>query len=52
MLLPSLDRMTRSDWLVSAGFEWQQLGGLAAMGVVYVVLIVAAALFDFHRKNF
>jgi ABC-type transport system involved in multi-copper enzyme maturation permease subunit len=52
MLLPSLDLMTRSDWLVSTAFDLGQLGRLAAVGAVYVALIVSAALFDFHRKNF
>lgn len=52
LLLPSLDLMTRSDWLVAPGFDWAQLGRLVAMATLYVTLIVAAALFDLYRKNF
>jgi ABC-type transport system involved in multi-copper enzyme maturation permease subunit len=51
-LLPSFDRMTRSDWLVASALDWPSLAGLAGAAIVYVTLIVAAALFDFHRQNF
>lgn len=51
LLLPRLDAATRTEWLVYGApsvpsYAWA-LGGLA----VYVLLLVAAGLFDFHRKN-
>jgi hypothetical protein len=44
--------VTRTEWLLyappSAGAYALALGGLA----LYGVLLVAAGLFDFHRRNF
>ena len=51
LLLPGLDAATRTEWLVyglpgSAGYAGA-LAGLLAYGAV----VVAAGLFDFHRRN-
>jgi ABC-type transport system involved in multi-copper enzyme maturation permease subunit len=51
LLLPRLDTATRAEWLLygapaAAPYAWA-LGGL----VVYALLLIAAGLFDFHRKN-
>lgn len=52
LLLPRLDAVTRTEWLLyeapAAGTYALALGGLA----LYGVLLVAAGLFDFHRRNF
>ena len=52
LLLPRLDVVTRTEWLLyeppSAAAYALALGGLA----LYGVLLVAAGLFDFHRRNF
>ena len=52
LLLPRLDAVTRTEWLLyeppSAGVYAVALAGLA----LYGVLLVAAGLFDFHRRNF
>ena len=52
LLLPRLDVVTRTEWLLyeapSASAYALALGGLA----LYGVLLVAAGLFDFHRRNF
>jgi len=52
LLLPRLDAVTRTEWLLyelpSAGVYALALGGLA----LYGVLLAAAGLFDFHRRNF
>jgi hypothetical protein len=52
LLLPRLDVVTRTEWLLyeppSASAYGLALGGLA----LYGVLLVAAGLFDFHRRNF
>ncbi|HXZ51050.1 MAG TPA: ABC transporter permease [Burkholderiales bacterium] len=51
LLLPRLDAATRTEWLIygapSAGAYATALAGLA----LYSVLLVAAGLFDFHRRN-
>jgi len=52
LLLPSLDRMTRTDWLVNAAPGLDETAGLAAQSAIYVALIASAALFDLHRRNY
>jgi len=51
LLLPRLDAVTRGDWLLygapAAGEFAQALSGLA----LYFVLLAAAGLFDFSRRN-
>ena len=51
LLLPGLDAATRTEWLVygvpGAAAYSSALGGL----LVYGVLVIAAGLFDFHRRN-
>lgn len=50
-LLPRLDGVTRTEWLLyelpAPGAAAAALGGLCA----YLALLVAAGLFDFHRRN-
>lgn len=52
LILPSLDAWTQTAWLLDRGADWRDLGFLAGQGVLYVVLLTAAAVFDFYRKNF
>jgi ABC-type Na+ efflux pump permease subunit len=51
LLLPRLDSATRTDWLLyappSLGAYGVAISGLA----VYALVLVAAGLFDFHRRN-
>jgi hypothetical protein len=51
LLLPRLDAVTRTEWLLYAAPDAAAF--LAAIGalVVYVVLLAAAGLFDFHRRS-
>ena len=51
LLLPHLDTVARGDWLLygappAAEFA-SALGGLG----IYIVLLAAAGLFDFSRRN-
>jgi len=51
LVLPQLDTVTRTDWLLYGPpalpeAAWA-LGGL----LIYTALVVAAGLFDFHRRN-
>lgn len=50
LLLPHLDRFTRSDWLVYHEGGVADLAGIAAQTAIYVALLAAAALFDLYRK--
>lgn len=50
LLLPHLDRFTRSDWLVYHDGSRADLLNIAAQSAIYVALLAAAALFDLYRK--
>jgi len=51
LLLPPLDAVTRTDWLLygapGAGAYGSALAGLA----IYAAVLIAAGLFDFHRRS-
>jgi hypothetical protein len=50
-LLPRLDLATRTEWLVYGAPDGGELArALGAMGL-YTLVLVAAGLFDFHRRN-
>ena len=52
LLLPALDRMTQTTWLLESAPGASTLGAIAGQTAIYLVLIGAAALFDLYRKNF
>lgn len=52
MVLPALDGWTQTAWLVNERAPWTEVGWIVAQGTLYVVLLAAAAMFDFYRKNF
>jgi hypothetical protein len=51
LLLPSLDSMTQTTWLLGGALGDAWVAPLRQTAV-YLVLICSAALFDLHRKNF
>jgi ABC-type Na+ efflux pump permease subunit len=51
-LLPALDRMTDTAWLIQGPPPGAALAALAAQAMLYVALVCAAALFDLYRRNF
>ncbi len=51
LVLPALDRFTQSVWLADGTASWPALGANAAQAVIYTVLLAAAAMFDFSRRN-
>ncbi|MEO8039280.1 MAG: ABC transporter permease [Betaproteobacteria bacterium] len=51
LLLPGLDRYTRTSWLLEDAPSWSVLGGLLLETLLYVVLLYSAALIDLYRKN-
>ncbi len=50
-LMPALDRWTQTAWLVDAAPEMSVLSGIAAQGLICVILLAAATLFDFYRRS-
>lgn len=52
LVMPALDAWTRTAWLVNEAASWPAILQLAGQSALYVVLLAAATLFDFHRKNF
>lgn len=50
-MLPALDRMTDTAWLIQVPPAAGALAALAGQSALYVALIGAAALFDLYRKN-
>jgi ABC-type Na+ efflux pump permease subunit len=51
-LLPGLDRMTQTGWLIYSAPTATEIAGVAAQTVVYLLFLCGAALFDLQRKNF
>jgi len=52
-VLPALDRMTQTSWLMEPGpVSLGAVGTVLVQTALYVVLICAASLFDLYRKNF
>ena len=51
LVLPALDRYTQSIWLSDHAAAWPVLAALALQTLLYIVLLVAAAMFDFYRRN-
>jgi ABC-type transport system involved in multi-copper enzyme maturation permease subunit len=50
--LPRLDMFTQTAWLVDGAAAYHALGSALLQTTVYVVLLLAAAMFDLYRKNF
>ena len=51
LVLPSLDKFTQSAWLTDAAAGWAAIGACAVQALLYAVLLAAAAMFDFYRRN-
>jgi hypothetical protein len=51
LLLPALDRFTLTEWIAGARADIALLGPIAAQTLVYVLLLFAATLFDFSRRE-
>jgi hypothetical protein len=52
LVMPALDAWTQTAWLVNEPAAWPGLLQIAGQSVLYVVLLAAATMFDFHRRNF
>jgi len=51
-LLPGLDRMTQTGWLIYSAPTPAEIMQVLAQTAVYMLLLCGAALFDLQRKNF
>lgn len=52
LVVPALETWTRTAWLVNNPAAWAEISALAGQSVLYIVLLAAATMFDFYRKNF
>jgi hypothetical protein len=52
LVVPALDAWTQTAWLVNEPAAWSAILPLLGLGALYVVLLAAATMFDFYRKNF
>ena len=50
-LMPALDRWTETAWLVNAAPDAGILLVIVLQGILYLTLLTAATLFDFHRRS-
>ncbi len=51
LLLPNLNAFSETAWLVNDAVQWESFAGIFVQCVVYVSLLLSAALFDLYRKN-
>ena len=51
LLLPRLDAVTRSEWLVYGAPDAAAFAAAMAGLAIYIALLAAAGLFDFHRRS-
>lgn len=52
LAMPALDRWPQTAWLIDAPAAWSTVGAALLQAVLYVVLLAAAAVVDFQRRNF
>jgi ABC-type transport system involved in multi-copper enzyme maturation permease subunit len=52
LVVPGLDRWTRTTWLVDEPASWAAIAAIVGQGMIFVVVLGAAAMFDLDRKNF
>lgn len=50
LVLPALDRVTRSEWLLYGAPDWRSYAVGVGSLLVYAALLAAAGIFDFQRR--
>jgi len=50
-LLPDLAHFTPTEWLIYHSGQWPDLLPILSQTLIYLLLIMAASLFDFYRKS-
>jgi hypothetical protein len=51
-VLPRLDAFSQTAWLVDAVAESLSMTAAIVQTAIYVALLLCAAMFDLHRRNF
>ena len=51
LVMPAFDGWTQTAWLVNDRAPWTELAQILGQGALYVVLLAAATMFDFQRRN-
>ena len=51
LILPPLEATTRTEWLLYGAPAWPEAGAAIGALLVYTALLLAAGLFDFHRRG-
>nr|CRH07074.1 membrane protein of unknown function [Candidatus Magnetococcus massalia] len=51
-LLPDLSRFTQSSWLIHGDVGWGDVGFVVGQSLIYLTLLVSAALYDLYRREF
>jgi ABC-type transport system involved in multi-copper enzyme maturation permease subunit len=52
LITPALDQWPQTTWLIDAPASWSVVFVLLGEAALYVTLLTAAAMVDFHRRNF
>jgi Cu-processing system permease protein len=52
LIIPALDQWSQTEWLIDVPTSWSNFSLLLLEAVLYVMLLTAAAMVDFHRRNF
>ncbi len=52
LITPALDQWPQTAWLIDTSTSWNTVALLLLEATLYVVLLTAAAMVDFHRRNF
>jgi hypothetical protein len=52
LVTPAFDRWPQTAWLIDAPAAWSALALLPLEAALYVTLLAAATMVDFHRRNF
>jgi ABC-type transport system involved in multi-copper enzyme maturation permease subunit len=52
LVIPGLELWTRTTWLVDRPADWGAVAAIVGHAALFVVVLAAAAVFDFYRKNF
>ena len=51
MVLPRLDAFAQTAWLIGAPASPLTMSGASVQTAIYIALLLAAAMFDLHRRN-
>ena len=52
LVMPGLDTFTQTAWLIDTPINSLPVTAATGQAVVYIFLLLLAAMFDLHRKNF